>query len=381
MLGVVYCEVLTAGAADPVREEEEDFCSSSLSRSRLRDADAKKVVHVCCRGAAARRGRGRSGWMPFRSPSAACQPAARGPRAARGRRVGPLMAMPRWFAGEATCAFCMEWCCPEFSRFPTSARSVEEDAEACGRSTSTAPRRARIPGGRGAAVFAPAAPASRGRRARVSMEGAGPWSLPFGRLEFDICKPRAGGAHRQHWFRFFSLYCWCPFHASDTRLFSHWHRGGFRPGVGLAQRFGLHLLLLLIVLLLSFPTIFPTRHGSGVRFFMWPGWPQQAPGVFQGGLNVLRPGMLGPPFRRSGSGCLAGRVGARLCGLFGLPVCSRKPLPFPFPLRSASHSFVGSHAQPRADGPTRDHETEHGNIIIDLLVRHAAAAEAVGPTS
>ncbi|CAK0816149.1 unnamed protein product [Prorocentrum cordatum] len=186
MLGVVYCEVLTAGAADPVREEEEDFCSSSLSRSRLRDADAKKVVHVCCRGAAARRGRGRSGWMPFRSPSAACQPAARGPRAARGRRVGPLMAMPRWFAGEATCAFCMEWCCPEFSRFPTSARSVEEDAEACGRSTSTAPRRARIPGGRGAAVFAPAAPASRGRRARVSMEGAGPWSLPFGRLEFDI---------------------------------------------------------------------------------------------------------------------------------------------------------------------------------------------------
>ncbi|CAK0816155.1 unnamed protein product [Prorocentrum cordatum] len=193
MLGVVYCEVLTAGAADPVREEEEDFCSSSLSRSRLRDADAKKVVHVCCRGAAARRGRGRSGWMPFRSPSAACQPAARGPRAARGRRVGPLMAMPRWFAGEATCAFCMEWCCPEFSRFPTSARSVEEDAEACGRSTSTAPRRARIPGGRGAAVFAPAAPASRGRRARVSMEGAGPWSLPFGRLEFDICKPRAGG--------------------------------------------------------------------------------------------------------------------------------------------------------------------------------------------
>ncbi|CAK0816156.1 unnamed protein product [Prorocentrum cordatum] len=185
----VGLRILTAGAADPVREEEEDFCSSSLSRSRLRDADAKKVVHVCCRGAAARRGRGRSGWMPFRSPSAACQPAARGPRAARGRRVGPLMAMPRWFAGEATCAFCMEWCCPEFSRFPTSARSVEEDAEACGRSTSTAPRRARIPGGRGAAVFAPAAPASRGRRARVSMEGAGPWSLPFGRLEFDICTP------------------------------------------------------------------------------------------------------------------------------------------------------------------------------------------------
>ncbi|CAK0816153.1 unnamed protein product [Prorocentrum cordatum] len=372
MLGVVYCEVLTAGAADPVREEEEDFCSSSLSRSRLRDADAKKVVHVCCRGAAARRGRGRSGWMPFRSPSAACQPAARGPRAARGRRVGPLMAMPRWFAGEATCAFCMEWCCPEFSRFPTSARSVEEDAEACGRSTSTAPRRARIPGGRGAAVFAPAAPASRGRRARVSMEGAGPWSLPFGRLEFDICKHTANIG-----FVFFPYIVGA--HSMPLILVSL--ATGTAEVSDLAWASLKGLACTSSSSSSSFPTIFPTRHGSGVRFFMWPGWPQQAPGVFQGGLNVLRPGMLGPPFRRSGSGCLAGRVGARLCGLFGLPVCSRKPLPFPFPLRSASHSFVGSHAQPRADGPTRDHETEHGNIIIDLLVRHAAAAEAVGPTS